>query len=108
MSTGHVLFFYDKMYFLWQRYLALDAELRNRNYDIQEHDAHKIFFEDIPVDFIQDYWNPSADEISTNAERIIHRLNERPDWYRHWGKVTPPAYFEALYRLQIDQLTATC
>lgn len=108
MSTGHVLFFYDKMLFLHNRYLELDAELRNRNYNTVQHDAAEIFLADIPEAFKFKEWTPSAHEIETNANRIVQRLNERPEWYRYYGDITKPEYFEQLYRLQIDQHTTTC
>lgn len=99
MNTGHVLFFYDKMRFLLRRYAELTNELRQRDYDVSEHDADKIFLSDIPAVFHND-WSPSSEEVKINVERIVIRLNEKPTWYRHYGSVTPPVYFEELYRLQ--------
>ena len=100
LSTGHVLFFYDKMSFLHKRFLDLDYELRNRDYNIAEHDATAIFIDGAPVEFRND-WAPDKEAIAVNVERIVQRLNERPEWYRHWGKITPPEYFEKLYELQL-------
>jgi deoxyribonuclease (pyrimidine dimer) len=100
LNAGHVLFFYDKMSFLHRRFLELDYELRNRDYNISEHDATAIFIDNAPSDFVND-WTPTKEDIAINVERIVQRLNERPEWYRHWGKVTPPEYFEKLYELQL-------
>ena len=100
LNTGHVSFFYNKMSFLYRRYLELDYELRNRDYNIAKHDATSIFIDGTPAEFRND-WTPDKDAIAINVERIIQRLNERPEWYRHWGKVTPPEYFEKLYELQL-------
>lgn len=108
LNTGHVSFFFNKMRFLHRRYLELDAELRNRDYNISDdHDPYEIFFREIPEEFHTD-WQPDAAEIAINVERIVLRLNEKPDWYKHWGKPTPPDYFAALYQLQLDNMPAYC
>jgi deoxyribonuclease (pyrimidine dimer) len=102
LNTGHVTFFYDKMYFLHQRFLALTEELENRNYNLTECDPEAIFLDPFPADFVQDYWDAMPDEIAVNVERIVLRLNEKPDWYRYYGDVMTPGYFEQLYKLYID------
>ena len=102
LNTGHVSFFFNKMVFLHNRYLKLTEELKNRNYNITEHDADEIFFSDVPAEFKQLEWSPTKDEIQVNINRIVLRLNERPDWYRYYGKVISPNYFEELYGLCIS------
>ena len=102
LNTGHVSFFYDKMQFLHRRYIELTEELKNRDYNISEHDPDLIFLSGSPVEFLKD-WEPTKDDIQVSVERIVQRLNERPDWYRHWGRVISPTYFEALYDLHIKQ-----
>jgi deoxyribonuclease (pyrimidine dimer) len=99
LNSGHVLFFYNKMKFLEERYHALTYELQdNRGYNVQQHEAWEIFYEGIPMEFRLD-WEPTVDEIKVSVERIVLRLNERPDWYRYYGKVVSPKYFEGLYEL---------
>lgn len=105
LNAGHVSFFFNKMRFLYRRYLELDDELRNRDYNISAHEPTDIFFDDIPEIFLNN-WEAEPDEIAVNVERIVLRLNEKPDWYKHWGKPTPPEYFAALYKLQLDRMMA--
>jgi deoxyribonuclease (pyrimidine dimer) len=102
LNTGHVLFFYDKMDFLHNRYVALTEELKQRDYNISEHDPIAIFIDSVPGEFVND-WTPDKEAIAINVERVVQRLNERPEWYRHWGKITTPDYFKALYDLHIEQ-----
>lgn len=106
LNTGHVTFFYNKMLFLYYRYKKLTEELKNRNYNIDDsRDPADIFLSIKNPAFIGDAWEPTKDEIKINIERIVLRLNERPDWYRYYGKVQPPKYFEALYDLSLIHKT---
>ena len=104
LNTGHVTFFFDKMNFLYDRYVALTEELENRNYNLTMHDMDNIFYADIPDEFAEVEWEPSTHEINTSVERLLLRLNERPDWYKYYGKQMPPAYFEQLYKLQLNRV----
>lgn len=99
LNEGHVAFFFDKMHFLYDRYVQLTEELLNRNYNIQMHDMDEIFYKDIPEEFRSVEWQPEIDEIQVNVERIVIRLNERADWYKYYGTTTTPKYFEELYKL---------
>ena len=100
LSTGHVLFFYDKMSFLHRRFLELDYELKNRNYNIAEHDATAIFIDGAPAEFRND-WTPDKEAIAINVDRITERLNQRPNWYRYYGEITPPQFFIDRYNQQL-------
>ena len=108
LNTGHVSFFFNKMRFLQQRYEDLTQELHDRCYDISQHNSSEIFLQEIPSEFTNVDWQPDSDEIAINVDRIVIRLNERPDWYKYYGTTMPPAYFEALYSLQlkVDAISA--
>jgi len=96
LNKGHVTFFFNKMKFLTERYELLTAELLKRDYNIVSN--HFSFFTfDIPGEFKVVEWLPSNSEINVNIARIVLRLNERPTWYRHYGKVTNPSFFEEIY-----------
>lgn len=102
LNEGHVTFFFDKMRFLAERYQLLTDELLARNYHISDHDINEIFFEDIPQEFTQKEWKPTVPEVEVNVARIVLRLREKPDWYKHYGSVMPSEYFEELYKLRVD------
>jgi deoxyribonuclease (pyrimidine dimer) len=79
MGTGHVKFFYDKIWFLQKRFNALCDEMEARGYTPDR--DRSIAFK---------YWNPmwcndwKADS-SDNAlvmERINLRISEKPHLYR--------------------------
>ena len=107
LNTGHVRFFYDKMYFLYLRYNQLTEELHKRDFNIAHHDAKSIFIEGIVTEMQSPLWEPTIPEIAINVERIAQRLNERPDWYRYYGDVVPPMWFIDRYnqQLMVDKLT---
>jgi deoxyribonuclease (pyrimidine dimer) len=100
MSTGHVRFFYDKMYFLYQRYNLLTEELHKRDFNIAQHNAEEIF---LSVNLLRQRitWEPTIPEIKINVERISLRLNERPNWYRYYGDIVPPIWFIDRYNQQM-------
>lgn len=104
LNTGHVTFFFDKINFLYDRYVKLTEELENRGYNLTAHDMDEIFYKDIPSEFREIEWQPSAAEIQISVDRILTRLNEKLDWYKFNGSSVPPGYFEALYQLYLDTL----
>lgn len=103
MSTGHVSFFYNRAQFLHDRYEELTAELLKRQYNItQSKTAQELFLDKIPLwAFSPLRWIPSIPEIKINVDRISERLHQRPEWYRHYGKVQPPEFFIERYNHQM-------
>lgn len=86
LNKGHVTFFYNKMLFLYNRYIILTDELMSRGYSLTEHDKDFIFFRDIPDKFKQVDWSPNKNEIAINLARILLRISEKPTWYKQNGK----------------------
>jgi deoxyribonuclease (pyrimidine dimer) len=110
LSTGHVRFFYDKLGWLYLRFQNLTRELRKRNYNIPSNfniNAYGIFLHEMPDDMVSGVWTPSVEEIAINVERIVQRLNERPNWYRYYGEVCASDFFIDRYNQQFlfDVLT---
>jgi len=101
LNKGHVTFFYNKMLFLFQRYKQLTDELHARDFSIAEHDPDQLFLTDIVPEMQDPFWSPSNDEIEISVDRISLRLNERPEWYRYYGKVESPEFFIELYNQQL-------
>lgn len=108
LNTGHVTFFYDKLFFLKNRFDILTDECHQRGFDIspfnfETEDYIRVF------NYIgQKDWTPTKADIQVNIDRIAQRLNERPDWYRYYGDVYSPDFFIDRYnqRLLIDTLSA--
>lgn len=97
LNTGHVTFFFDKMKFLAERYKLLTDELISRNYNLSTTSPFDDYMHDIPAVFCSKDWAPDTQEIQINVERIMIRINERPDWYRFYSAKTEPAFFEYAY-----------
>lgn len=98
LNKGHVTFFYDKMKFLIQRYELLTTELYNRNYNIDSDGNFVFFLNNIPQECCVTEWQPTPAEVDVNVERILLRINERPDWYKFKGATPKQGFFENLYK----------
>jgi deoxyribonuclease (pyrimidine dimer) len=94
LNKGHVTFFFNKMKFLTERYKLLTAELVDREYNINSDDDFRIFCGDVPAEFRNIDWHPDKQEISINVERILLRIGDKPDWYKHRSNKLTPAFYE--------------
>ena len=101
LNTGHVTFFYNKLPFLLERYKSLDAECRQRGFDISSHNfyTHDYYFVYGRIGQID--WEPTKQDIRVNIDRIAQRLNEKPTWYRYYGDVYAPDFFIDRYNQQL-------
>ena len=87
LNTGHVTFFYPRMKFLTERYKLLTNELLIRRFNLSSpSDDFRQYTYDIPVEFNNIDWHPDKEEVAINIERIVTRINEKPEWYRYYGK----------------------
>ena len=87
LNAGHVKFFYPRMKFLTERYKLLTAELLARQYNLSNpSDDFSVFTQGLPAEFNQVNWAPDKAEIAINVERILLRINEKPNWYKHLGE----------------------
>lgn len=73
LGTGHVLFFFDKLSWIADRYTALCAEHRRRGGKVNE-----ISREDL-LDGISDWWQndytPTEEALAINRQRINERVS---------------------------------
>ena len=72
LGKGHVLFFYNKLRFILNRYKELQFELRSRNYNISPIDDSSLI-EGIRMEWLNDYI-PTNDALDINRTRIFERL----------------------------------
>lgn len=80
LGTGHIYFFYNKRDYLVNRYINLVRELKARKFNI-EPNARNMSWE-VFDNITQIQWQPSAEEIGINRNRINERISLKPDWYR--------------------------
>lgn len=72
LGTGHVLFFYNRLGFVVERYASLCGEMRNRGFKVNEI-ARESLLEGIDKRLVQDY-TPTSKAIEINRERIMERM----------------------------------
>lgn len=84
LNTGHVRFFYNKMWYLQRRYVRLQEELRARNYKIDE--TREFNYTGLDDLIPQQTWWPTDDDMNIVRARIQERIMAKPEWYRYKGK----------------------
>ena len=82
LNKGHVKFFYNKGKYLYNRYLELIKEMKNRG--IRPDPLRKFKREQWPDELFND-WMPSANDLEIIRERIQLRIKQKPNWYR-WSQ----------------------
>lgn len=102
LNTGHVLFFYDKLIFIEQRYFTLRDEALKRGFNITLKDSIIDYRQSIDKIFYQDF-SPNITDKAICIERIIEKIQQKPDFYRWYSqKIDAHAYI-----LQLQQVTKT-
>ena len=76
LGTGHVLFFYQKLKFIVDRYEKLCDEMLIRNYKVNRL-SRDVLLQGISDSMINDYV-PTQEAILINQQRIIDRT--KPNW----------------------------
>lgn len=80
LGTGHIYFFYNKRDYLVDRYIVLVKELNCRKFSIEPNTRNMSW--EVFDNITQVQWQPSAEEIEINRNRINERISLKPDWYR--------------------------
>ena len=89
LNAGHVYFWYNKKKFLFDRFNQLINELTFRNYQLNPHQRNidwNVFDSVLQID-----WKPTIKDYAVNLERIIERINLKPQFYR-WTNRDRPSY----------------
>ena len=73
LGTGHTRFFYDKTYWLCNRYYSLVEECKKRGRVVNFPKLPYTVF-DIPIERWKD-WQPTPEALELNRQRIKDRLN---------------------------------
>lgn len=79
LNKGHVMFFYDKGEFLYNRYQELIQEMKRRG---MNPDPERVFKRDQWPDSLYNDWSPVAVDQEITRERIMEKLKQKPGWYR--------------------------
>ncbi|MEM3829565.1 MAG: pyrimidine dimer DNA glycosylase/endonuclease V [Conexivisphaerales archaeon] len=84
LGKGHILFFKDKLLYLKERHELIKEEMRKRGFVARI----TLSFEKFPQHLFQAY-DPDLQAKRVNLERIVQRINLKPDWYRYYRKPIP-------------------
>ena len=82
MSAGHVKFFYDKGQYLKSRHEELKQEMRRRGMK-PELTLHTGMFQHYGL---MGDWQPTADSLYVNAERLCARIMDMADSPRYYKR----------------------
>ena len=85
LGTGHVKFFRNKIKFLVNRHKDIVKECLKRNFKIAKRNE-LISMSLIELDTRQIEYTPSKEEIETSKERINLKIQQKPNWYKYYGK----------------------
>jgi len=86
-----ICFYQDKLLYLKHRHEDLKEEMKNRKFKPKK----TIDINDFHFNRLND-WEPKKEHIERIKERIIQRLNEKPNWYRYYGEYKTPEFFEEM------------
>ncbi len=81
LGKGHMLFFKDKLRYIQKRHELIKEEMRRRGFK----PSKRIILKEYPRTLHND-WKPLKDDYKIIIERIISKINKKPDYYRYYGK----------------------
>lgn len=82
LNQGHVLFFYNKLGYLSNRYEELIVELKNRGYELDP--TRKSGFDDVDSSWFGDF-SPNESDMNIVRDRIKLRISQNKIWYSSRG-----------------------
>ncbi|MDO4427630.1 MAG: pyrimidine dimer DNA glycosylase/endonuclease V [Moraxella sp.] len=86
LSTGHILFFYDKLGYIERRYFELKDEVLKRRFNVSLKDDIVEFRQVIDKRFYNDF-TPSQSDMAINIDRLIEKIEAKPNWYKINGQL---------------------
>ena len=86
LGTGHVTFFYDKLWYILKRIIALDIECKQRGFKGLEMAYLAQITESVYSSGFNKDWEPTEEDVKLNMSRIIERYCEKPSFYLMLGK----------------------
>lgn len=93
LGVGHARFFYDKVLYCMDRYYDIMIEMQKRGFKTNP----SLIFPDYLPSNCFGAWEPNTDDIHTNLNRIIARIQVKPNWYSYYGqKISDwPGFYES-------------
>jgi deoxyribonuclease (pyrimidine dimer) len=102
LGRGHMLFFKNKLLYLFKRLKALETEMRKRglNPNAKRIQTISTKVEKLPI-FYKTSFSPSVNDLKIIRERIYSKLKLKPEWYKHSRIVRPLSFYKDLMDAEI-------
>jgi deoxyribonuclease (pyrimidine dimer) len=88
LGKGHMLFFKDKLRYLEERHLTIISEMKKRNFNVNK----KLNLSGIN-EKLKKTWKPSKKDKEIIKERLIWKVNKKPNFYRYKSEKKPKEFF---------------
>lgn len=84
LGKGHVLFFVDKPFFTWKRYVSLYYECIRRGFNVEDYGNNWLVYPEFKYEV---EYTPTEKERDLLIERITDRLvNTKKPYWHYYGK----------------------
>jgi deoxyribonuclease (pyrimidine dimer) len=93
LGPGHILFFKNKLKYLKDRHELIKKEMKKRGFSTNETINLRIFKKNL----INDY-KPNKKDIEIIKERLIWKINLKPEYYRYYKEKKPASFFIELIK----------
>ncbi len=80
--SWHVKFFYNKLWFLKNRYLELFSECQKRWFNVENYVSN---FENIDISLFWDFI-PTKEDLEISKKRIQEKIEKNPWFYKYYWK----------------------
>ncbi len=93
LGPGHILFFKNKLKYLERRFKDIKEEMKKREFSGEI----KINLKEFDKRLIND-WKPNKKDKEVIKERLIYKINLKPDYYRYYREKKPKSFFIELIK----------
>jgi len=88
LGKGHMKFFKDKLIYLKKRHEILKSEMKIRGFKAKKSINLSLFRKENKGD-----WKPDKEDIDLITNRIISKIQLKPNYYRYYGEYKPASFF---------------
>ncbi|MGY4884942.1 MAG: pyrimidine dimer DNA glycosylase/endonuclease V [Nanobdellota archaeon] len=93
LGPGHMLFFKDKLKYLEKRFEEIKKEMKRRGFSGEI----KINLNKFDKKLVND-WEPDEKDKEVIKERLIYKINLKPNYYRYYKDKKPREFFIELIK----------
>lgn len=88
LGSGHILFFRNKLIYLKKRFELMKKEMKKRKFNAEK----ELSFKNIDGK-LKNNWRPSEKDKKIIKQRLIWKINLKPEYYRYYGKKKSKSFF---------------